>query len=263
MEDPAADLDRIDDHRQARSEQHNCCGCTGSVGGPGHRNAAVRLPQGRGVVDPVACHANDVAVLLQDVDNMVFVFREDLGETVGSFNGLGSCRTFSLLHLPQACGVEDVCTQTDFDGGFLRDGQGVSRHHLHFHAHLTGGGNGGRSVFARRVEQRQDAQEVPVTRGASAGHAQGPIPADGEVVDCCVSGGFHCGGVHGQCQHHLWRTLADLECGLPGSGARAVSRSGAHAVGGDGRFSALADRVEGLVARDGVSVQRVRLAEPA
>jgi hypothetical protein len=43
---------------------------------------AIGLLQCRGVVHPVAGHADDVAALLQDIDNVEFVFGEDLREAV-------------------------------------------------------------------------------------------------------------------------------------------------------------------------------------
>ena len=162
---------------------------------PGYGDAAVRFFQGGGVVDPVAGHPDDVAALLQYVDDVVFVLGEDLGETVCGLDGFGYRRRFVLLRIAQGCGVEDVGAQADFGGGFLRDGQGVAGHHLDGDAHRRGGGDGRCRVVAGRVEQRQHADELPVAVPVGAGHAQRPEAAGGEIVDCLIGGRFDLRGV--------------------------------------------------------------------
>ena len=89
LEDLAALLDRVDDHRQAGRHQHDGRRRARRVGRARNGDAAVGLLQRGGVIHPVAGHADDVAALLQDIDDVELVFGEDLGETVGLLDGLG------------------------------------------------------------------------------------------------------------------------------------------------------------------------------
>ena len=82
LEDFPALLDRVDDHRQAGGHQHDGRRGARRVRGARNGDAAVGLLQRRGVIHPVAGHADDVAALLQDIDNMELVLREHLGEAV-------------------------------------------------------------------------------------------------------------------------------------------------------------------------------------
>ena len=82
-------LDRVDDHRQAGRHQHDGRRRARRVGRARNGDAAVGLLQRGSVVHPVAGHADDVAALLQDVDDVELVFGKYLGEAVGLFDGLG------------------------------------------------------------------------------------------------------------------------------------------------------------------------------
>ena len=62
------------------------------VGRAGDGDAAVGLLQRGSVVHAVAGHADDVAALLQDVDDVELVLGEHLGEAVGLLDGLGHRR---------------------------------------------------------------------------------------------------------------------------------------------------------------------------
>ena len=109
LEDAAALLDRVDDHRQAGREQHDRCGSACRVCGAGDGDAAVGFLQRGCVVHTVAGHADDVAALLKNIDNVEFVLGEDLGEAVGLFDGLRHLRRLLLLGVAQSAGIQDVC----------------------------------------------------------------------------------------------------------------------------------------------------------
>ena len=145
---------------------------------PGHGDAAVGLFQRGGVVDPVAGHPDDVAALLQHVDDVVFVLGEDLGETVGGLDRLAHRRRFALLDIPEAGGVEDVGAQPDLGGGFLGDGQRITGHHLDGDAHRPAVAMVAAGVVARWVEQRQHTDELPGRRR----RRRGPHPGTGSRV---------------------------------------------------------------------------------
>ena len=88
LENAAAFLDRVDDHREAGRQQHDGRRRTSRIRRAGNGDAAVRFLQRRSVVHAVAGHADDVAALLQNFHNVEFVFRKYLSEAVRFFDGL-------------------------------------------------------------------------------------------------------------------------------------------------------------------------------
>ena len=191
--------------------QHNGGGRARRVGRAGNGDAAVGLLQRRGIVHAVAGHADDVAVLLQDLDDVEFVLGEHLGEAVGMLDGLGHAGVSCCFGVAKAAGIENVCAHAEFLGGFLGDGQRIAGHHLDLDAHLSGGRDGRLGVLPRRIEQRQHAEELPFAVALGPRHAQGTKTARGEFVDGFVDGGFTCAGIRRQRQDHLRRALGHLE----------------------------------------------------
>ena len=123
LENLSALLDRIDDHRQAGRHQHDSRRRARRVRRARNGDAAVGLLQRGGVVHPVAGHADDVAALLQDIDDVEFVFGKHLGETVRFLDGLRQLRRLMTLRVAEAAGIENIRAHPQFLGGFLGDGQ--------------------------------------------------------------------------------------------------------------------------------------------
>ena len=67
--------------------------------GAGDGDAGVGLLQGRGVVDPVAHHAHDVAALLQHIDDVILMLGVDLGEAVDPLDRVVQFRGLVMLGL--------------------------------------------------------------------------------------------------------------------------------------------------------------------
>ena len=168
----AALLDGVDDDRQAGRHQHDGGRRACRVRRAGNGDAAVGLLQRRGVVHAVAGHADDVAALLQIIDDVELVFGEDLGEAVGVLDGLGYRRRLLLLFVTQAAGIKDVGAHPKFLGGFLGDGQSIAGHHFDLHAQVFGGRDGRLGVVARGIEQRQHAEELPFAIAFGTRHTQ-------------------------------------------------------------------------------------------
>ena len=77
----AAQLDRLDDRREVVVGQDHHRGLLGDLrAGDAHRDADVGLLQGRRVVHAVAGHRDDVALALEDVDEVDLVLRRDAGD---------------------------------------------------------------------------------------------------------------------------------------------------------------------------------------
>ena len=128
----------------------------------GNGDAGIRLLQGRRIVHAVAGHADDVAVLLEHFDDVILVLRENLGEAVRLFDGLVQLAGLvDVLVSANMLASRMFVPKPDLLGDFLADGDLVARDHLHADAHFLGGGDGGLRVFARRIGQRQHAEELP------------------------------------------------------------------------------------------------------
>ena len=193
-------------------QQHNGRGRARRIGRARDGDPAVGLLQRGGVVHAVACHADDVAVLLQHVDDMKLMFGEHLSEAVRILDGLGHRRGFLGLGVAEGVRVEDVRAHSQRLGHLAGDRQSVARHHLDLHAHLSRRRDGGLGVFPRRIEQRQDAEKPPFAVAIGARDAERTKAARGEVVDSLVHGGLHRGRVRRQRQDDLRRALGHLEC---------------------------------------------------
>ena len=152
-----------------------------------------------------------MAVLLHDVDDVELVLREHLGETVGVLDGLGDLRRFLRLGIAECAAVENVRAHPEGLGHLPRDRQRVARHHLDLHAHLGGGRDGRLGVLARRIEQRQHAENPPFAVAVRPRDAERAKAARGEVVDGLVDGVLHGRGIGRQALDDLRRALRHLE----------------------------------------------------
>ena len=142
----------LDDYGQAGRQEHDGRRCSSGVGRAGNRDATVRFLQRGGVIHPIAGHTDDVSVLLQDVDNVVFVFGEYLCEPVRFFDGLHRLRRLLILRIAQHGGIQDVRAHPQLAGCFLRYGQLVAGDHFDFDTHLPSACDGCLGLLARRIE---------------------------------------------------------------------------------------------------------------
>ena len=122
-----------------------------------------------------------------------------------------SLRRLVMLRVAEAAGIEDVRAQPQFPGGFPGDGQLIARHHLDVHAHLSGGRDGRLGLLARRIEQRQHAEKLPLAFLIRPRHAQRAEAARREFVDRLLDRGLDLRGIGRQFQDHLRRALGHLE----------------------------------------------------
>ena len=96
-------------------------------------------------------------------------------------------------------------------GGFPGDGQLIARNHLDVHAHLPGARDGCLGLLARRIEQGQHANKLPLAFLIGPGHAQGTEAACRKFVDRLLDGGLYLTGIGRHLQNHLRRALGHLE----------------------------------------------------
>ena len=170
-------------------------------------------------------------------------FGEYLGEAVRFFDGLRRLRRLLLLVSPQYGGVQDVRAHPQFMSSFLRDGHLVAGDHFDVHAHLPGARDGRLGLLARRIEQGQHANKLPLVFLIRPGHAQGTEAACGKFIDGFLNGGFYFRGVGRHLQNYLRRSLRHLEL----FSVRALY----------GGFGALMHRIKRLEMKDLIALQCV------
>ena len=86
LEDLPARPDSVNDNTESRGEEDHAGGGTGDLRGTLDGNSNISLLEGRGVVNSVTGHGNQVASALEGLDDLVLVLREDLGESVSVLN---------------------------------------------------------------------------------------------------------------------------------------------------------------------------------
>ena len=96
-------------------------------------------------------------------------------------------------------------------GSFSGDGDLIARNHLDVHAHLPGARDGCFGLLARRIEQWQHADKLPLAFLIRPGHAQGTEAARRKFVDGFLDGGLYLAGVGRHLQNDLWRSLGHEE----------------------------------------------------
>ena len=152
LEDLAALLDRLDDHRKTLGQEHDGRRRPRRVRRARHGDAAVGFLERRGVVHSIAGHAHDVTLLLQDLHDAELVLGEHLREAVRALDLLDELCGRLMLGIAEAAGIEDVRAHPELLGGLHGDSQSIAGDHLDRHAHLAGGGDRGLGLGPRRVE---------------------------------------------------------------------------------------------------------------
>ncbi len=250
FEDAPGFLDSADDGGQTGRGENQVGGRARRVGGARNSDADIGLLERRGVVDTVAGHCHQVAALLQGLDDGILVLGEHLGETVGSLYALGRIRRRTpVLAIEQRSGRLDVFPQTEPGGDLTGDSGIVTGDHLYRNTVALGLADSLRRVLARRIEQRQDTEKLPVATCVHARHAQGAGTLRGVFID--ERGGAFGGSLIdlAQLEDDLRRPLGYLE-------RLAVAA-------GDLAHGALAHRVKGHEAGLGVTLQHRAIAQTA
>ena len=144
-----------------------------------------------------------MSALLEHVYDVEFMLREYLGEAVGFFDGFGQLAGLVVLGVAKAAGVEDVRAHAEFCGGFACDGHLVAGDHFDGDTHIERGGDGGFGFFAGRVEEGEDAEELPCTLFIGARDAEGTKATCGKLLNGVLHGGLDMSSVFRQFQNDL------------------------------------------------------------
>ena len=81
-------------------------------------------------------------------------------------------RRLVTLGIAKAAGIEDIRAHPEFLRGFLGNGQRIAGDHLDADAHLPGSRDRCLGIVARRIEQRQHTEKLPLSVTLGPRHAQ-------------------------------------------------------------------------------------------
>ena len=157
-----------------------CIGCSAD------RDAAVGLAERRSVVDPVAGHGDDVTEFLQALHDLVFVLGEHPAEAVGALDlagDVGRDRRRARSVLEEIARDDEMVAHAELLGDLVADRDVVAGHHLDGEAELLGLGDGLLGVGARRIGQRDQAEQLPGLAVVGPRDAEGAVAVGCEVGD--------------------------------------------------------------------------------
>src|SRR4029450_3597392 len=114
--------------------------------------------------DTVAGHSHDVAVLLQNFYDGIFMFRENLSETIGLIDLLGSIqRDLPFCNIAGEkfrCWL-DVCAHAQLRCDLSGNSDVIAGNHLYLHAVGASPSYGALGIGPGRIQQRKNSQEPP------------------------------------------------------------------------------------------------------
>lgn len=190
VENLAGSLESVDDSTETRGQENNVGGGTGSIGSTLDGNPSIGLLQGRSIVDTVTSHGNKVTTLLEDLDDVVLVLGEDLGETISSLNEIVDLRAghVTTTAKTKTLSVVDVGTETKLAGGFTSDTDGITSQHLDGQTKSLGLVDSAGSVVTGRVGARHYTKDLPRALTTLAGNTEGTETTGSELSDLVLVG---------------------------------------------------------------------------
>ena len=142
------------------------------------------LERGR-VVHAVACHTDDVTVLLEYFYDRIFVFWKNLSKPIGLVDLLRCIqRDLAFRHIARKkfrCRL-DVCAHVQLRCNLPCDGNVIACNHFDFHPISASPLDGALRIGARRIEQRQNSQENPIIVAVSDSDADRAGTVTREIV---------------------------------------------------------------------------------
>ena len=190
VENLARGLEGIDDGTETGGEEDDIGGRAGGVRGTLDGDTGVGLLERGSVVDTVTGHGNQVATLLQDLDDVVLVLGEDLGETIGSLDeivDLGAGHVTAATET-EALGVVDVGAEAELAGSLAGNADGVTGKHLDGQAETLGLVDGAGGIVAGGVGAGHDAEDLPGALAALAGDTERAETTGGELGNLVLVG---------------------------------------------------------------------------
>jgi len=174
VENLTRSLQGINDGTKTRGEEDDISSRASSIGSTLDSNTSIGLLERGSIVDTVTSHGNQVATLLQNLDDVVLVLGEHLGETISSLDEVVDLRARHVTATAetQTLSVVNVGTETKLAGSLTSNADGITSKHLDGQTERLGLVDGTGSVVARRVEAGHDTQDLPLALPTLAGNTQ-------------------------------------------------------------------------------------------
>lgn len=190
VENLAGSLESIDDGAETRSQEDDISGRAGSVRGTLDGNTGISLLQGGSIVDTVTGHGNEVTTLLENLDDVVLVLGEDLGESISGLDEIVDLGTGHVTTTAETetLSVVDVGTETELAGGFTGDTDGITSQHLDGETESLGFVDGAGSIVTWGIRAGHDTEDLPLAFAALAGDTEGTETTGGELGDLVLVG---------------------------------------------------------------------------
>jgi hypothetical protein len=190
VEDLARSLKGINDGTQTRSKEDDIGSRSGSIGSTLDSNTSIGLLQRGSIVDTITSHGNEVTTLLKNLDDVVLVLGEDLGETIGSLNEIVNLRTghVTTTAKTEALSVVDVGTKTELTRSLTGNTDSVTSKHLDGETKALGLVDSAGSVVSRGVRAGHDSEDLPSTLTSLASNTKRSETTCGELGDTVLIG---------------------------------------------------------------------------
>lgn len=174
VENLARSLEGINDSTETGGKEDNVGGGAGSVRGTLDSNTSISLLERGGIVDTVTGHGNEVATLLENLDDVVLVLGEDLGETIGSLDEIVDLRAghVTAATKTETLSVVDVGAETELTRSLTSDTDGITSQHLDRETESLGFVDGTGSVVTRGVRAGHDSEDFPGAFTTLAGNTE-------------------------------------------------------------------------------------------
>ena len=192
VENLAGSLEGIDDGAETRGKEDDIGSGAGSVGGTLDGNTSIGLLERGSIVDTVTSHGNEVATLLENLDDVVLVLGENLGETIGSLNEIVNLRAGHVTTTTETetLSVVDVGAETELTRSLASDTDGITSKHLDGQTERLGLVDSAGGIVARGVRAGHDTKDLPVGVFTLASNTEGTETTGGELSDLVLVGGI-------------------------------------------------------------------------
>lgn len=160
LENLSGDLDGGNNGGETWSEENDIGGSLSGFSGTLDGNTTVRLLQRWSVVDTVTSHGSKMSTLLEHLDDLVLVLRENLSETISLLNEivLSSSGKTTVNELVR---VVNLGTESQHLAGLLGDSDSVTSQHLDGKTKNLSFSDSRGGILTRRVEHRQHSKQLP------------------------------------------------------------------------------------------------------
>lgn len=190
VENLARSLEGINDGTETRGKEDDIGSGAGSVGGTLDSNTSISLLERGSIVDTVTSHGNKVTALLENLDDVVLVLGEDLGETIGSLNEIVDLRAGHVTATTEteALSVVDVGTETELTRSLASNTDGITSKHLDGETESLGLADSLVGIVTGGIHAGHDTENLPRTLTTLAGNTERAETTGSELSNLVLVG---------------------------------------------------------------------------